>query len=164
MSSPTPWPPRSPSSRPSYAAPSPGTTARRWPNTPASASLPESPSTSATHAAHGSAAPTRTPTGSCASTSPNAATSAPTPRPTSTPSPPSSTTALGKPSDGSHHHKHSTKRCDDPLRPHPFRYSTARPAAANGLGDGPQNGTYQLATLASRHLLGRAWGRHQMRQ
>ncbi len=31
-------------------------------------------------------------------------------------SPPSSTTALDKPSASSHHHKHSTPRCDDPLR------------------------------------------------
>jgi IS30 family transposase len=57
-----------------------------------------------------------------ASTSPSAATCAPTPRPTSTPSLPSSTTALDKPSDGSHHHKHSTKRCDDPLRPQAVRW------------------------------------------
>jgi hypothetical protein len=28
----------------------------------------------------------------------------------------------------------------------------------------PQDGTYQLASLASRHLIGRAWGRTQMRQ
>jgi hypothetical protein len=40
-----------------------------------------------------------------------------TPRPTSTPSPQNSTTGLDKPSAGGHHHKHSTKRCDDPLRP-----------------------------------------------
>src|SRR4029453_16816571 len=120
MSSPTPWPPRSPSSPPSYAAPSPGTTARESPSTPASASPPVSPSTSATPAALGSAAPTRTPTGCYASTSPRAAIFAPTPRPTSTPSLPSSTTRLDKTSDGSHHHKHSTKRFDDPLRPHPL--------------------------------------------
>src|ERR671911_1859521 len=132
MSSPTPWPPRSLSSPPSCAAPSPGITARRWPSTPASASRPECPSTSAIHAALGSAAPTRTPTGSCASTSPSAATCAPTPKPTSTPSPPSSTTGLDKPSDGSHHHKHSTKRCDDLLRPHPFWCVAAQLSRSRG--------------------------------
>jgi hypothetical protein len=31
--------------------------------------------------------------------------------------PPNSTTGLDKPSAGGHHHKHSTKRCDDHLRP-----------------------------------------------
>ena len=31
-----------------------------------------------------------------------------------------STDALDKPSDGRHHHKHSTKRCVDPLNPQPF--------------------------------------------
>jgi transposase, IS30 family len=40
-------------------------------------------------------------------------------RPSSTPSPPSSTDALDKPSDGSHHHKHSTSCCDDRLSPPP---------------------------------------------
>ena len=50
--------------------------------------------------APGSAAPTRTPTGCCASTSPNAATSPPSPNTTSTPSPPNSTNALDKPSAG----------------------------------------------------------------
>ena len=81
---------------------------------------PVSRSTSATRAAPGSAAATRTPTVCYASTSPNAPRSRTTPKPTSTTSPPNSTTGLDKPSDGSHHHKHSTKRCDDPLRPQQF--------------------------------------------
>ena len=38
-------------------------------------------------------------------------------KPTSTPSPPSSTADLDKPSAGRHHHRHSTRRCDDRLRP-----------------------------------------------
>ena len=49
-----------------------------------------------------------------------------------------------------------------------FRSTVRRTAgssrAANGLGDGLRDGTYQLASLASRHLIGRAWGRTQMRQ
>ena len=35
-------------------------------------------------------------------------------------SPPNSTTVLDRPSDGCHHPKHSTKRCDDHLRPRAF--------------------------------------------
>ena len=31
-----------------------------------------------------------------------------------------STDALDKPSAGRHHHKHSTKRCDEPLNPQPY--------------------------------------------
>ena len=81
---------------------------------------PACPSTSATRAAPGSAAATRTPTACYASTSPNAPRSRTTPKPTSTTSPQNSTDALDKPSDGRHHHKHSTKRCDDPLNPQPF--------------------------------------------
>jgi hypothetical protein len=85
-----------------------------------SASTPASPSTSATLAARGSAAATRTPTVCCASTSPSAATSELTPKPTSTPSPQNSTTVLDRPSAGCHHPKHSTRRCDDHLRPQAF--------------------------------------------
>jgi IS30 family transposase len=55
-SSPTPSPPRSPSSPHSCGGPSPGTRARRWPPTPASASRPACPSSSVTHAAPGSEA------------------------------------------------------------------------------------------------------------
>ena len=59
-----------------------------------------------------------------------------------------------------------TERHSPSEHPHrlPVLVSTARPAAANGLGDGPNDGTYQLASLAKRHLIGRAWGRTQMRQ
>jgi IS30 family transposase len=85
------WPPRSPSYPTSSDGPSPGTKARRWPSTPASPWPAESPCTSATHAAHGSAAPTRTPTGSYANTSPATLASPTDHRPSSTPSPPSST-------------------------------------------------------------------------
>ena len=35
-------------------------------------------------------------------------------------SPPNSTVALDKPSAGGHHHKHSTRRCNDPLNPSPL--------------------------------------------
>jgi hypothetical protein len=71
-------------------------------------------------AAPGSAAATRRPTACYASTSPNEATSPFTPKPTSTASPPNSTIGLDKPSDRDHHHKYSTKRCNDHLRPQPF--------------------------------------------
>jgi IS30 family transposase len=60
-----------------------------------------------------------TPTDCSASTSRNANHSHST-RPNSTPSPTSSTDVLDKPSDGGHHHKHSTRRCDDRLRPRPL--------------------------------------------
>ena len=86
-------------------------------------------STSATRAAPGSAAATRTPTGCCASTSPSAPRSRTTPKPTSTPSPPNSTDALDKPSAGGHHHKHSTKRCDDHLSPRPLGARVGVPCA-----------------------------------
>ena len=86
---------------------------------PVHASTPACRSTSATRAAPGSAAATRTPTACYASTSPNAPRSRTTPRPTSTRSQPNSTAGLDKHSDGDHHHKHSTKRCDDPLNPQP---------------------------------------------
>ena len=82
-----------------------------------SPSTPACTSTSATRVAPGNAAATKTPTACSASTSRNAPRSPTTPRPTSTPSQPNSTAALDKPSTGDHHHKHSTKRCDDPLRP-----------------------------------------------
>ena len=72
-------------------------------------------STSATRAVPGSAAATRTPTACYASTSPNAPRSRTTPKPNSTTSPPNSTEGLDKPSASRHHHKHSTKRCDEPL-------------------------------------------------
>jgi hypothetical protein len=55
----TPWPDTSRPCPNSSAARSPGTRARRWQPTPASASPPVSPSTSATHAARGNAAPTK---------------------------------------------------------------------------------------------------------
>jgi hypothetical protein len=45
--------------------------------------------------------------------------------------PPNSTTAPGKPWDGSHHVRHWIRRCDDRLRPRPFRRaSTNSPQAA----------------------------------
>jgi hypothetical protein len=93
------------------------TKAKRWPHTPGSPSRPACRSTSATRAAPGSGAATKTPTTCCVSTSPNAPKSPNTPKPTSTRSPPNSTAGLDKPSDGRHHHTHSTKRCDDHLNP-----------------------------------------------
>ena len=77
-------------------------------------------STSATRAAPGSAAATRTPTVCCVSTSRNAPRSRTSPKPTSTTSPQNSTTGLDKPSAGSHHHKHSTKCCVEPLNSQPL--------------------------------------------
>jgi hypothetical protein len=52
---------------------------------------------------------------------PNVPRSLTTAKPTSTTSPPNSTDVLDKPSAGRHHHKHSTKRCDDHLNPHVAR-------------------------------------------
>jgi IS30 family transposase len=65
----------------------------------------------------GNAAAMRTPTACSANTSPSVPRSRTTPKPTSTPSQQNSTAGLDKHSDGDHHHKHSTKRCDDPLNP-----------------------------------------------
>jgi Integrase core domain len=61
-------------------------------------------------------AATRTPTGCCASISPGAPTSGRSRSETSMPSPLNSTTALDNRSDGSHHVRHWTRRCDDRLR------------------------------------------------
>ena len=82
-----------------------------------SPSTPGCRSISATHAALGSAAPTRTPTGCSANTSLGAPTCACSTRPPSTPS---STAALDKPWASRHHHRHSQRRCADPLRPPAF--------------------------------------------
>src|SRR5699024_6896211 len=71
----------------------PGTKATKWPTTPASPKPPTSISTSATHTHPGNAAPTKTPTHSCASTSPKAPTYHNGDPATSTTSPPNSTTA-----------------------------------------------------------------------
>jgi transposase, IS30 family len=60
----------------------------RWPNTPSFGSTPACRCTSAIRKARGSAAPTRTPTGCCASTSPKEPTSPGTAQMTSPPSPP----------------------------------------------------------------------------
>ena len=65
-----------------------------------SPSTPACRSTSATRAAPGSAAATRTPTACYASTSPNAPRSRTTAKPTSMPSQPNSTDVLDRPSDG----------------------------------------------------------------
>jgi hypothetical protein len=78
-------------------------------------------------AALGNAAQTRTPTGSCASASPSEATSESIPKPTSTLWPPSSMTALDKTFDRSHHVRHWTKRCVDPLRPQALSTGDTRP-------------------------------------
>jgi IS30 family transposase len=78
------------------------------------------PSISAIRAVPGSVAATRTPTACYGSTSPNAPRSRTSPKSISTPSRPSSTEGLDKPSDGRHHHKHSTKRCDEPLNSQPI--------------------------------------------
>jgi Integrase core domain len=61
-------------------------------------------------------AATRTSTGCCASTSPGAPTSGRSRSETSMPSPLNSTTALDNRSDGSHHVRYWTRRCDDRLR------------------------------------------------
>src|SRR5215207_2372543 len=120
-SSPTRSRARSPSFPTNFVDRSPGTKAKRWPRTHASPSRPTSLSTSVIRAALGSAVRTRTPTGCCANTSRSAPRSLTTPRPTSTLSLQNSTTGLDKPSAGGHHHKHSTKHCDDPLRPPELR-------------------------------------------
>jgi hypothetical protein len=60
---------------------------------------------------------TRTPTVCCASTSPNAPRSRTSAKPTSTTWQLNSTDALDKPSDGGHHHKHSTKCCVEAQNP-----------------------------------------------
>jgi len=62
--------------------------ASRWPSTRGCGSTPACRSTSAIRAAHGSAAPTRTPTGCCASTSRRGPTWPGTPPTSSQPSPP----------------------------------------------------------------------------
>jgi hypothetical protein len=90
-----PWLPRSPSYPTSSDGPSPGIKARKWPSTPASPSPAVCRCSSATRAAHGSAAPTRTPTACCANTSHAAPASPNDHRPSSTRSPPNSTDALG---------------------------------------------------------------------
>ena len=66
------------------AARSLGTAARRWPSTPLSPATPACRSISATRAALGSAAQSRTRTGCCASTSPRAPIWPPTRKPRST--------------------------------------------------------------------------------
>ena len=67
--------------------------------------------------AHGSAAPTRTPTDSSVNTSPKTPTCPSPPKKTSTPQPTNSTGASDKPSDGRHHQTSPPKGCNDPLRP-----------------------------------------------
>ena len=109
--------PKSSSYPSSFADHSPGTRAGRWLTIKRSPSPAGCPCTSATPAAHGNAAPTKTPTDCCANTSHAPAHSATAPKSNSTTSPPNSTVALDKPSDGRHHHKHSITRCTDPLRP-----------------------------------------------
>jgi hypothetical protein len=68
----------------------------------------------------GSVAATRTPTGCCANTSPEAPTCASSTRQPWMRSPPSSMAALDKPWASRHPHKHSRRRCPDPLRPPPI--------------------------------------------
>jgi len=75
-------------------------------------------------------AATRTPTGYCASTSPGAPTSERSRSVTSTTPLLSSTAALDKRSDGSHHVRHWIRRCDDRLRPRPVM----RPVGALAVG------------------------------
>ena len=97
---------------------------RDGPARPAARSTPASRSTSATRRAPGSAAPTRTPTGCCASTSRRAPTSPDTAPTTSTPSPPPSTADRARRSAGRHQPKRSNEYllssqqaqcCDDRL-------------------------------------------------
>ena len=96
------------------------------------ASTPAWPSTSATRTARGSAAPTRTPTGCCASTSPRAPTSASTRAMTSTPSPPRSTAAPARRSATRPPPKRSTNtssRSDAAVSPPGSMRATRRPAS-----------------------------------
>src|SRR5439155_2698658 len=86
--------------------------------------------TSAIRAVPGSAAATRTPTACYVSTSRSAPRSPTSHKRISTTSPQNSTTGLDKPSDGDHHHKHSTKRCVEPLNPQPFGAHKAMPGYA----------------------------------
>ena len=65
---------RSTATRPSLAVTDLGSGAKKWPNTPSSASTPESTSTSVIGRALGSEEPTRTPTGCYVNTSPKAPT------------------------------------------------------------------------------------------
>ena len=74
-------------------------------------------STSATRRARGSAAPTRTPTGCCASISPRAPTSPATAPTTSPPSPPRSTAGRARRSAGGHPPKCSTSTSPPPAEP-----------------------------------------------
>jgi transposase, IS30 family len=94
--------------------------ARRWPSTPSSWSTPAWRSMSVTRAALGSVAATRTPTACSAGTGPRTPTCGRSPRIGWTRSPPNSTAALDKPWASRHHHRHSRRRCPDPLRPPPF--------------------------------------------
>src|SRR4029077_18962526 len=83
-------------------------------------------------AAPGGAPETKTPTACSASTSPSGPRSRTTPKPNSTPLPPNSTDALDKPSASRHHHKHSTKCCDDHLN---SQQLSARREELPGAGD-----------------------------
>jgi hypothetical protein len=109
---------------------------KSWPTTLGSPSIPACRPISAIRAALGSGEATRTPTAYDGSTSPNVPRSPTTPRPTSTPSPPSSTAGLDKHSDGDHHHKHSTKRCDDHVNSQPDPRSSNRRSAVRTAWDG----------------------------
>jgi hypothetical protein len=54
------------------------------------------------------------------------------------PSPQNSMEDLDKPSAGEHHHKHSTKRCDEPLNQQPFGATVGR---GIGVATSPPAGT-----------------------
>ena len=83
-------------------------------------STPVSRCTSATRAAPGSGARMRTPTACSANTCPGAPTYASSIRMRWIPSPPISMAALDKPLASRHPHRHSRRRCTNPLRPPPF--------------------------------------------
>jgi transposase, IS30 family len=87
--------------------------ASRWLATTCSPACSTKACTSPTQAAHGNAAPTRTPTGCCDSTSPNAPTFAATPSRTSAGSKTFSTTVPGRPSAGPHPPPHSGHSCQN---------------------------------------------------
>ncbi len=91
----------------------------------------------------GSATATRTPTVCYVSTSPTNGDRALQTSRTSTTSLQNSTAALDKPSDGDHHHKHSTKRCDEPRTR--MRIASTEEPMAVGVADAAE-GTVQLAS------------------